>query len=158
MDRFGFRFTTPDTFPAGIGFTFATTFNTATPGFASANNVLTLQMRDATGAIITTFPNASLPPTQISEWVYWPTPPTRLTGGVQYIFTSYLLGAFDPLQQVAGGSLGDTLAGYAGGGGWVGLSPLTPGGPLVDMNAWTSWAAHAWDFDFRVQQRNPACR
>jgi hypothetical protein len=54
-------------------------------------------------------------------------------------------------QPVSGGSMGDTSAGYAGG---VGYSGQVASG---DLEAFSSWTVQASDFDFRVQQLNPAC-
>jgi hypothetical protein len=89
------------------------------------------------------------------EWVFWPTTRTTLSAGTTYIFTSYMSTAFS--QPVAGGSQGDSFAGYPGGSGYSALVPTTPGGVVGDIAAWTSWTVHPWDFNFRVQQRNPAC-
>jgi hypothetical protein len=137
MDRFGFRVD-------------ATGFRFHSNGpFGSQPNTFELDRRDANGNIQATY-TTTLPATFSGDWIFWDTPPTVLQAGVLYIFTSFLATAFT--QPVDGATIGDTGAGYAGGFGYAGQ--VMSG----DLTAWGSWYQHAWDFDFRVQQRNPACK
>jgi len=136
MNRFGFRVTS--------GFTFSTNNQ-----FGTANNVVRLDRRDANGVIVATY-SASLAPDFPGGWIYWNTPATTLPANQLQVFTAYLTNAFT--QRVDTGSAGDAAAGYAGGGGYTG--EVTSG----DLNGWTSWGAHPWDFQFRVQSRNAQCQ
>jgi hypothetical protein len=135
MDRFAFNL--------GFSFKYSTTGALGTQA-----NIVELDVRDASGVIqasYTTTLAANFP----GGWVYWNTPTTTLSAGVLYIFTSYLTTAF--VQKVNAGILADQTAAYPGGSGYAG--EVTSG----DLSSWTSWSKDQWDFDFRVQQHNPAC-
>jgi len=135
MDRFGFNFQS--------AFSYA-----STGSLSSQPNVLELDRRDGNGVIQATY-TTTLAATFSGGWVYWDTASTKLGAGSLYIFTSFLTTAFT--QPVNSGIFGDSSAPYAGGSGYSGQ--VTSG----DLTSWTSWGTHAWDFDFRVQMRNPAC-
>ena len=135
MDRFGFHF------PGGFVYGGTRTFGAQT-------NILRLDVRNASGAILGTY-TTSLPGDFRGDWVYWNTGRTTLNAGTPYIFTSFLTTAFT--QRVTGSSAGDTAAGYPGGGGYA--AEVTSG----DIADWSLWFPHGWDFDFRVQLRNAVC-
>jgi hypothetical protein len=135
MDRFAFNL--------GYPFKYSTT-----GALGSQANIVELDLRDASGVIRASY-TTTLAADFGGGWVYWNTPTTTLSAGVLYIFTSYLTTAF--VQKVNTGVVGDAAAGYAGGSGYAGQ--VTSG----DLSSWTSWSQHVWDFDFRVQQHNPAC-
>jgi hypothetical protein len=135
MSRFGFYF--------DGGFTFSTTGM-----YGTQPNTVRLDVRNASGTILATY-TTTLPGNFAGGWVYWTTSATTLTGGTQYIFTSYMTNAFT--QMVNSGSAGDANAGYAAGAGYS--ADATSG----DLITWSLWGTHPWDFHFRVQRRNPSC-
>jgi hypothetical protein len=135
MDRFGFNLCGPFRYAAA-----------GTPG--SQPNTVELDRRDSSGVIQASY-TTTLAADFGGGWVYWNTSPTTLSAGTLYIFTCFLTTAFT--QKVNSGICGDQAAGYAGGSGYAGQ--VTSG----DLTSWTSWSPHQWDFDFRVQQHNPAC-
>ena len=135
MHRFGLHFSG--------GFTYSTTGL-----FGTQPNTVRLDVRNTSGTILATY-TTSLPANFAGGWVYWTTSATTLTGGTQYIFTSFMTNAFT--QPVNTGSSGDANAGYALGGGYS--ASATSG----DLITWSLWGTHSWDFYFRVQQRNPSC-
>lgn len=135
MNRFGFHLQG--------GFRFATTGQ-----FGTQPNTAQLDRRDAGGNVIASY-QTTRAPNFAGGWLYWDTPTTTLNAGTLYIFTAFLTNAFT--QKVDSGTFGDTAATYAGGSGYAGQ---TGSGDLV---SWNLWGTHPWDFQFRVQQRNPAC-
>ena len=137
MDRFGFEL--------------QGAFKSETTGAPGSQPItLELDMRNASGVLQTSY-IASVPANFSGGWVFWSTPSVALSSGVQYIFTSFMPNAFT--QQLDSGILGDASAGYTGGTGYAAEATSAS----VDMTTWTPWYVHAWDFHFRVQQRNPAC-
>jgi hypothetical protein len=135
MYRFGFRFSE--------GFLYSMTRE-----FGRQPNTLQLDRRDPSGQIVESY-LTTLPAKSLGGWVYWNTPPTRLDAGTPYLFTASLVDAFG--QKVNSATLGDTEAGYAGGAGYSGQASSG------DLSSWSLWFMHPWDFQFRVQERSPAC-
>src|SRR6185295_14874836 len=116
-------------------------------------------VRDVSGVILGTAV-ASLPPAFSDEWLFWDFPSgLALSGTTQYIFTSFLETAF--VQPVAGGVVADSSGSYTGGVGYTAITPATNGGAVDDLQNFADWSVQVsnppWDFNFRIQQRNPAC-
>jgi hypothetical protein len=133
MNRFGFRFR------GG--------FRDAFGNFGTQPNILQLDRRDGSGNLLASY-TTTLPPNFVGEWVYWETPDTRLEAGTLTIFTSFLTTAFS--QKVGTGVI------YGGGytGGIAYQAMIDSSG---DLSRWP-WPDHdPFDFQFRVQQRDPSC-
>jgi hypothetical protein len=137
MDRFGFNF-------ENGGFRFDTRQE-----FGTRPVTLQLDRRNAAGTVQATY-TTTVPADFPGGWIYWNTPATTLNPGVLTIFTSFMRNALT--QQVDAGAVGDAADGYPGGQGYVGGAATT-----ADLSPWSLWNTHPWDFQFRVQQRNPAC-
>jgi hypothetical protein len=135
LDRFAFNFQG--------GFTSSTT-----GAFGTQPIMLALQVRNAAGTVLQNS-TVTLPADFPGGWVYWTIPTTTLSGGTNYVFTSYMLNALT--NGVNSGSLGDANAGFSAGDGYNATQTTR------DPNVWTDWSTHPWDFQFRLQSRNPAC-
>jgi hypothetical protein len=136
MDRFGLAITD--------GFTSS---QTGTPATTAVN--LRLDRRTSTGAISATY-TAVVPTTFSGGWVYFTTPTTTLAAGTQQIFTAWMTNAFT--NPVNSGTPGDSATGFTLG---EGYSAVVTSGDLI---AWSNWSTHSWDFNFRIQRRNPSCQ
>lgn len=133
-----------------FGFNLQGAFSSASTGQPDPNpHTVRLDRRDAGGNLVATY-STTLPASFSGGWVFWNTPTTTLSAGTLHIFTSFLVNAFT--QKANSGMRGDAAATYAGGSGYAG--EVTSG----DLSSWSSWGTHPWDFQFRVQQRNPACQ
>jgi hypothetical protein len=137
MQRFGFNL--------GGGFAYSTTGL-----FGTQPNAIRLDRRDSAGTILATY-TTTVPANWPGGWLFWTTPATALNANTLQIFTAFLTTAFT--QKVTSSSPGDASAGYAGGGGYT-----ADVGPAGDLTAWSSWATHTWDFQFRIQSRDSQCQ
>ena len=135
MDRFGFRYQS--------GFTSAVNGQPTT-----APVTLELDRRNSNGAIVTRYTTV-VPIGFTGGWVYWDMPTTTLAAGQQHIFTAWMPAAFT--NPVNTGAIADQAQGFTAGVGYGG--EVTTG----DLLPWAEWGVHTWDFNFRVQARNPGC-
>ncbi|MDZ7291769.1 MAG: T9SS type A sorting domain-containing protein [candidate division KSB1 bacterium] len=106
---------------------------------------LTLNVRDATGAILKTLPVA-VADTFSAGWVTWSGINLAVAANTTLIFTCYLVGGFDVNPYTASHGA-DANQGYVDGVryGKNGMSD-------ADMEAWTDWVVHpSWDSAFRLQ-------
>ncbi|MCH7573898.1 MAG: fibronectin type III domain-containing protein [Candidatus Marinimicrobia bacterium] len=101
---------------------------------------LVLNIRDSSGVTLQT-ERVRVPATFNGGWVPWPNINRAVPANSQLIFTSYLAGAYDSLQYTAGVA-GDADASYTGG-----LGYSKQGSGDADMEYWTGWFEHPWDFD-----------
>jgi len=132
-----------------FAFNFQGGFTSSTTGLYGVMPImLALQVRNAAGTVLQSS-TVTLPADFPGGWVYWTIPTTSLTAGTQYIFTSYMLNALT--NGVNSGSLGDANAGFSAGEGYNATTTTR------DPNVWTDWSTHPWDFQFRLQSRNPSC-
>ncbi|MDZ7291770.1 MAG: alpha/beta hydrolase fold domain-containing protein [candidate division KSB1 bacterium] len=106
---------------------------------------LTLNVRDATGAILKTLPVA-VADTFSAGWVTWSGINLAVAANTTLIFTCYLVGGFDVNQYTASHGA-DANQGYP-----EGLRYGKDGTSDADMESWTDWVVHSsWDSAFRLQ-------